>query len=74
MDQYCKDNGFSGWFETSAKDNSNIDEAARHLIQSIVAIEEEHGTLMADDMDDDDSIHLDQSKRRDHYGGGNSCC
>ncbi|KAI8084917.1 P-loop containing nucleoside triphosphate hydrolase protein [Halteromyces radiatus] len=73
MDQFCQDNGFSKWFETSAKDNSNIDEAARHLIQTIVAIEEERGTLLTDDLDND-SIHLDQSKHHDHYSGGSGCC
>ncbi|CAO3600319.1 unnamed protein product [Absidia cylindrospora] len=73
MNQFCRDNGFSNWFETSAKDNSNIDEAARHLIESIVAIEDEHGTLYADEMDDD-SIHLDQSKHHDQYSGGSGCC
>uniref|UniRef100_H0VQS6 Ras-related protein Rab n=1 Tax=Cavia porcellus TaxID=10141 RepID=H0VQS6_CAVPO len=37
MDQFCKDHGFSGWFETSAKDNINIDEAARFLVEHILA-------------------------------------
>nr|XP_031535707.1 ras-related protein Rab-32 [Vicugna pacos] len=37
MDQFCKEHGFSGWFETSAKDNINIDEAARFLVENILA-------------------------------------
>ncbi|XP_053147249.1 ras-related protein Rab-32 [Hemicordylus capensis] len=37
MDQFCKDGGFVGWFETSAKDNINIDEAARFLVENILA-------------------------------------
>lgn len=37
MDEYCKDKGFINWFETSAKDNINIDEAARFLVTSILA-------------------------------------
>ncbi|XP_072175487.1 ras-related protein Rab-32-like [Diadema setosum] len=37
MDEYCKDKGFVNWFETSAKDNINIDEAARFLVTSILA-------------------------------------
>ncbi|KAM5262429.1 ras-related protein Rab-32 [Ctenodactylus gundi] len=37
MDQFCKDHGFAGWFETSAKDNINIDEAARFLVENILA-------------------------------------
>ncbi|XP_078496363.1 ras-related protein Rab-38-like [Lissotriton helveticus] len=37
LDHFCRDNGFSGWFETSAKDNLNIDEAASCLIKNMVA-------------------------------------
>ncbi|KAK2871158.1 hypothetical protein QQF64_002304 [Cirrhinus molitorella] len=39
MDQYCKENGFVGWFETSAKDNVNINEAANFLVKHIIASE-----------------------------------
>ena len=35
MDEYCKDKGFIGWFETSAKENINIDEAARFLVTAV---------------------------------------
>ncbi|XP_032072487.1 ras-related protein Rab-32 [Thamnophis elegans] len=37
MNQFCKEGGFAGWFETSAKDNINIDEAARFLVENILA-------------------------------------
>ncbi|XP_065221212.1 ras-related protein Rab-44-like isoform X2 [Planococcus citri] len=36
MDEFCKDNQFVAWFETSAKDNINIDEAANCLVAKIV--------------------------------------
>jgi Ras-related protein Rab-32 len=76
LDDFCRQNGFARWFDTSAKDNSNIDEAARYLIQTIVSLEEEHGSLMPhgldDDDDDDDSIRLDQYKHRSNSGNG--CC
>ncbi|XP_054266616.1 dentin sialophosphoprotein-like [Macrosteles quadrilineatus] len=36
MDEYCKENNFSAWFETSAKENINIDEAAKSLVTQIL--------------------------------------
>lgn len=36
MDQYCDEKGFVGWFETSAKENLNINQAAEFLVQRII--------------------------------------
>jgi len=36
MDKYVSENGFIKWFETSAKDNVNIDKAAKFLVQHIL--------------------------------------
>jgi len=36
MDKYVKENNFLGWFETSAKDNINIDKAAKCLVAHIL--------------------------------------
>jgi len=36
MDKYTHENGFIKWFETSAKDNVNIDKAAKFLVQHIL--------------------------------------
>ncbi|XP_050483376.1 EF-hand calcium-binding domain-containing protein 4B isoform X1 [Bombus huntii] len=36
MDEYCKEKNFAGWFETSAKENINIEEAARFLVNKIL--------------------------------------
>jgi len=36
MDRYVKENNFIGWFETSAKDNINIDKAAKFLVGHIL--------------------------------------
>ncbi|XP_033499552.1 ras-related protein Rab-32 [Epinephelus lanceolatus] len=36
LDSFCKDNNFMGWFETSAKDNINIDEAGALLVRQMM--------------------------------------
>ncbi|XP_006802153.1 ras-related protein Rab-38-like [Neolamprologus brichardi] len=41
MEQFCQENGFVGWFETSAKENINIDEAANCLVKHIIASEKD---------------------------------
>jgi len=38
MRDYCQHHGFDAWFETSAKDNINIEEAARFLVARVRAI------------------------------------
>lgn len=35
MDDYVREHGFAGWFETSAKLNINIEEAARALVNKV---------------------------------------
>lgn len=36
MEEYCKEKGFAGWFETSAKENINIEEAANFLVTKVI--------------------------------------
>ena len=38
LDKFCEENGFIGWFETSAKSEeaTGIDEATRSLVQSVL--------------------------------------
>ncbi|KAL3968602.1 integrator complex subunit 8 [Sarotherodon galilaeus] len=36
LDSFCKDNSFLGWFETSAKDDINIEEAGAFLVKQIM--------------------------------------
>ncbi|XP_024921630.1 ras-related protein Rab-38 [Cynoglossus semilaevis] len=40
LDHFCKENSFVGWFETSAKENTNIEEAVRCLVEHILNNEE----------------------------------
>eukprot|EP00062_Callorhinchus_milii_P024800 gi/632985084/ref/XP_007909481.1/ PREDICTED: ras-related protein Rab-38-like [Callorhinchus milii] len=40
LEHFCKENGFVGWFETSAKDNVHIEEAARLLVETVLAVED----------------------------------
>ncbi|XP_036269745.1 ras-related protein Rab-32 [Pipistrellus kuhlii] len=56
MDQFCKEHGFTGWFETSAKDNINIEEAARFLVENILM---NHQSFPNED-NDGDKIKLHQ--------------
>ncbi|XP_029282538.1 ras-related protein Rab-38-like [Cottoperca gobio] len=41
LDKFCKDHSFAGWFETSAKDNINIDEAGAFLVQHMMLCDSE---------------------------------
>lgn len=36
MDEYCQENNFTAWFETSARDNINIDDAAKALVEKVI--------------------------------------
>jgi len=36
MDKYCQEKGFIGWYETSAKENINIAEASKTLVEKIL--------------------------------------
>lgn len=41
MAEFCKTHGFAAFYETSAKDNINVDAAARKLVEEIRAQEKE---------------------------------
>lgn len=42
MDEYCSDRGFLGWFETSAKEDINISEAAKYLVSKVLWTDLQH--------------------------------
>ena len=71
LDQFCNDNGFLKWFETSAKDNSNIEEATRHLITSILKLEEENVDHTAND--DENTVNL-NARHQQQQNQNNNCC
>ncbi|XP_017838751.1 ras-related protein Rab-32 isoform X3 [Drosophila busckii] len=54
MDEYVRENGFAGWFETSAKENINIDESARALVNKILI----NDKLISADAADADKFNL----------------
>ncbi|XP_022220274.2 ras and EF-hand domain-containing protein homolog isoform X1 [Drosophila obscura] len=54
MDEYVRENGFAGWFETSAKENINIDEASRALVNKILI----NDKLISGDLADDEKFNL----------------
>ncbi|XP_014053531.1 ras-related protein Rab-32 [Salmo salar] len=58
MDNYCKEKGFLGWFETSAKDNLNVDEAGAFLMENMLRID--RGLSSRDN--ENDRINMSQSK------------
>ncbi|KAG9268685.1 ras-related protein Rab-32-like [Astyanax mexicanus] len=39
IDRLCREKGFTGWFEVSAKESINVDEAANFLVKNILLCE-----------------------------------
>ncbi|XP_050410431.1 ras-related protein Rab-32 [Patella vulgata] len=60
MDEFCKEKGFIGWYETSAKENINIDEAARFLVTKI--LEKDKAMKLGDNDHDNDKIVIDSNR------------
>ncbi|CAL7937742.1 unnamed protein product [Xylocopa violacea] len=61
MDEYCKEKNFVGWFETSAKENINIEEAARFLVNKILQNDQLMKGNGAQDATDGERFALNQS-------------
>ncbi|XP_076759208.1 RAS oncogene family member Rab32 isoform X2 [Xylocopa sonorina] len=61
MDEYCKEKNFAGWFETSAKENINIEEAARFLVNKILQNDQLMKGNGARDSTDGERFALNQS-------------
>ncbi|XP_051502988.1 ras-related protein Rab-32-like [Myxocyprinus asiaticus] len=41
LEKLCQEKGFIGWFETSAKENFNVDKAAKFLVKHILQVNQE---------------------------------
>ncbi|KAF9942111.1 rab32, member RAS oncoprotein [Mortierella alpina] len=68
MEAFCEEHGFLKWFATSAKDNKNIEDATRFLLEKIMAAEEEHALNQTDQTAMLDRVQLSQSKVKE------GCC
>jgi len=67
MDKYVKENNFLSWFETSAKDNINIDKAAKCLVAHILEGDKRRHITEAEE----GTVKLDGEKDKAAEGG---CC
>ena len=68
LNEYCKENGFLCWFETSAKENINIDEAVHALIVEIMKTE-----MPAQAIPRTDIIDPTEPKQQKHQQSACSC-
>jgi len=73
MDKYCEEHGFVGWEETSAKDNINIDKAAKFLVGKI--LERTKGIQQQQSGGTGEfKLTADESQRKDGQQDGSNCC
>jgi len=73
IDTYCEKNGFVGWYETSAKEDINIEKAAKCLVSKI--LENDKANNFIQPSRDEDTVHLSSDQRKqisNERSGG--CC
>ncbi|XP_047466798.1 ras-related protein Rab-32 [Mugil cephalus] len=68
LDSFCKDNNFLAWFETSAKDNINIDEAGAFLVKQMMLCD----TSPSDEEDHRDRIKVSHTPEQSE--SQSACC
>lgn len=56
MDKFCEEKGFLGWYDTSAKENINIDDAAKFLVKKI--LENDRANNFSTPDHDEDTVDL----------------
>ncbi|XP_065652494.1 ras-related protein Rab-32 isoform X2 [Hydra vulgaris] len=52
MDNYCIEKGFHSWFETSAKENINVDNVAKSLVEKILENDKSNNLYSHEDIED----------------------
>ncbi|XP_076326379.1 ras-related protein Rab-32-like [Tachypleus tridentatus] len=68
MEQFCEDNGFIGWYLTSAKDNINIEDAVKCLVSNILSRQK---TSVVESLNN--NVLLDYHGH-DHHVSESKCC
>ncbi|CAF1020167.1 unnamed protein product [Didymodactylos carnosus] len=68
MDEFCREKGFCKWFETSAKENVNIEAAANYLLGEIMKHTEQ---IQQKPQRSSDAITVDQEPKTNSKKG---CC
>ena len=79
MNAFCKEKGFIGWFATSAKANTNVEDACKFLVNRILENDKwtQHGDSMAFGEDHGDTDGVNRLSQRDlklHREKKNKCC
>jgi len=77
MDEYCQRHGFVGWADTSAKENTGIDEAAGHLVQNVLAVQRAGQYEIPVIQRDNDTWRItggDNNNQRTTSSNTNKCC
>jgi len=67
MDKFCEEYGFVGWFETSAKENINIDKGARFLVSKVLE-NDQSNPIFESHMSDAELIDIGKESK------SSSCC
>ncbi|XP_034020194.1 ras-related protein Rab-38 [Thalassophryne amazonica] len=74
LENFSREHGFLGWYETSAKDNTNIDAAVMCLVNNILSMEEQRALT---DVNAEGSIlvlpHLDYHTKKKSPSGCSGC-
>jgi Ras-related protein Rab-32 len=69
MNNYVQENGFAGWFETSAKEDKGIEDACKFLVEKIL----ENHVVVKEEKRDVITISK-ETKTPQETSGGGFCC